>query len=273
MVKREESAGSRASGSIRPDIATILMKTNSLFRSRPLATITAAAALSLGAVSSQAATFTGGMLTLNDATSTGSGPANPYPSTVNVSGLQDIAATGSHVTLTINNFSRPSGRAGDIDMLLVGPTGASLIFWSDVGTNAATAVNVSITLSDSASAYLPASAALTSGTFKPTNEGTPQDAFPAPAPTGTHGDPGGAVRGAGPDTFGTEFDGTNPNGTWSLYIVDDTLSNDTVGSVSSWSLNIDAPAVPEPSTWAGGALLLGTTILTLRRRRSAVLPA
>ncbi len=31
-------------------------------------------------------------------------------------------------------------------------------------------------------------------------------------------------------------------------------------------------AVPEPSTWAGGALLLGATALTLRRRRSAALP-
>ena len=242
----------------------MLMKTNSLHRSRSLAL---AAVFALGVVSSQAATFTGGMLTLNDATSTGSGPANPYPSTINVSGLSNLAATGSHVTLTINNFSRPSGRAGDIDMLLVGPTGASLIFWSDVGTNAATAVNVSITLSDTASAYLPASAALTSGTFKPTNEGTPQDSFPAPAPTGTHGDPGGAVRGAGPDTFATEFDGTNPNGTWSLYIVDDTLSNDTVGSVSSWSLNIDAAptGVPEPSTWA--LLAVGTAALGLALRR------
>ncbi len=255
-------------GSVRPDSAAILMKTTSLLCSRSLA-LAAVAALGLGAVAARGATFTGGMLTLNDATSTGSGPANPYPSAINVSGLQTIAATGSHVTLTINNFSRPSGRAGDIDMLLVGPTGASLIFWSDVGTNTATAVNVSITLSDSASAYLPASAALTSGTFKPTNEGTAQDSFPAPAPTGTHGDPGGAVRGAGPDTFGTEFDGTNPNGTWSLYIVDDTLSNDTVGSISSWSLNIDAPAagVPEPSTWAllaAGTAALG---LALRRRR------
>ena len=248
--------------------AAILMKTNSLHRSRSLAL---AAVFALGAVSSQAATFTGGMLTLNDATSTGSGPANPYPSTINVSGLSNLAATGSHVTLTITNFSRPNGRSGDIDMLLVGPTGASLIFWSDVGTNAATAVDVSITLSDSASAYLPASAALAGGTFKPTNKGTAQDAFPSPAPAGPYGNPGGATVGAGTDTFATEFNGTNPNGIWSLYIVDDTLSPGSTGSIASWTLNIDAPVagVPEPSTWAGLALGTGALGLALRQRRAA----
>ena len=247
---------------------TILMKTNSFLRPHPLV-LTAVAALTLGAVAARGATFTGGMLTLNDATSTGSGPANPYPSTVNVSGLSAIAATGSHVTLTITNFSRPNGRSGDIDMLLVGPTGASLIFWSDVGTNAATAVDVSITLSDSASAYLPASTALTSGTFKPTNEGTPQDSFPSPAPAGPYGNPGGATVGAGTDTFATEFNGTNPNGTWSLYIVDDTLSPGSTGSIASWTLNIDAApnVVPEPSTWALLAAGLGALGLALRRHR------
>ncbi len=74
--------------------AAILMKTNSFLCSRSLA-LAAVAALGLGAVAARGATFTGGMLTLNDATSTGSGPANPYPSTINVSGLQTIAATGN----------------------------------------------------------------------------------------------------------------------------------------------------------------------------------
>lgn len=232
----------------------------------------ATAVLALGTVAAHGATFSGGMLTLNDATTTGPGPANPYPSTLNVSGLQTIATTGNNVTLTINNFSRPSGRTDDIDMLLVGPTGGSLIFWSDVGGNATSAVNVTITLSDAASAYLPDAVTLVNGTFKPTNEGTPQDNFLSPAPTGSHGDPGGATRGAGADNFASEFNGTNPNGTWSLYVEDDVLSSDTVGSIGSWTLSINAPTVPEPSTWlmvAAMTIGFAATSFLRRHRRQA----
>lgn len=210
------------------------------------------------------ATFTGPGLTVNDGTA-----ANPYPSIITVSNLATIPSTGNRVTLTINNFSRPTGRLDDVDMLLIGPTGASLIFFSDVGGNGAGAQNITVTLSDAASSYLSDAGALTSGTFKPTNESTPQDNFAQyGAPAGPYGNPGGATVGAGTATFASQFNGTNPNGQWSLYVMDDAPNAvETAGSIASWSLSIDAASsVPEPSTWLMGAALLGVGAESFRRK-------
>jgi (2Fe-2S) ferredoxin len=99
---------------------------------------------------------------------------------------------------------------------------------SDVGGN--TSVNnLSLTFTDSASAALPDNAALTSGIFKPTNFDE-ADTFPAPAPQG-------ALSGA---TLGA-FYGSNPNGTWSLYVVDDEGNN--AGAVTGgWNLDLQSSA-------------------------------
>ena len=56
--------------------------------------------------------------------------------------------------------------------------------------------------------------------------------FPSPAPSGPYGTP--APRGT--STLGDEFNGTNPNGTWSLYVVTDG-AGDGAGSIAGgWSL-------------------------------------
>jgi subtilisin-like proprotein convertase family protein len=145
-----------------------------------------------------------------------SGSASPYPSTISVAGLSGIV-TDVNVTLKGFTHTWPS----DVDVLLVGPAGQNLIVLSDVGYSySVTALN--LTLDDAAAGSLPASSALTSGTYKPTNSGT-GDTFPAPAPT-----PSSAT------TLAT-FNGANPNGTWSLYVYDDSGSD--LGSVSGgWSL-------------------------------------
>src|SRR5947199_81355 len=72
----------------------------------------------------------------------------------------------------------------DIDILLVGPTGANALILSDVG-GATAASNITLTLSDNSGASLPDDGPLVSGTFKPTNIGA-GDSFPssAPVPTG-----------------------------------------------------------------------------------------
>ncbi len=238
--------------------------------SKAAALIVTGGSLCVALTGAQAVTFTGAGITFNDgATSPAAG--TPYPGTINVSGLQNSIV---NITLTLNGFVR-SARPDDVDMLLVSPTGRTLIFFSDVGGNGTTSTgSLTITLSDAAAAFLPDAGPLASGTFRPTNESLQETTgnFPAPAPNGPYGSPGGSVGGTGGGPtglgFATQFNFTNPNGTWSLYIVDDTNgTGGETGSITSWQLDIIA--VPEPSTWlmvAGGlAVLLGIA----RARRGA----
>lgn len=205
----------------------------------------------------QAVSFVGGPIAFNDTAN-----SVPYPSSIVVAGL---GASLSSITLTLTNYTR-SSRNDDLDMLLVGPTGATLIVFSDVGGIAGPTGPITIILSDLGAGFLSDAGPLIAGTFKPTNESTAQDAFAASAPVGPYGNPGGATVGAGPNTFATQFNGTNPNGTWSLYIVDDVPVNDgETGSITGWTLNITA--VPEPATWA--LLVAGAGALAFFRRKRA----
>jgi hypothetical protein len=108
-------------------------------------------------------------------------------------------------------------------MLLVGPGGQKLLLMSDVG-GGTDAVNATLTFDDAAAGAI--GATIVSGTFKPTNIGT-GDTFPAPAPAGPHPDP----------QLLSVFNGVNPNGTWSLYVVDD--AGIDAGSIAQgWELTI-----------------------------------
>ena len=149
------------------------------------------------------------------------GTANPYPGEIQISGLPGYL---SGLTVNLENFSHAA--PDDVDVLLVAPNGRRIVLMSDVGGN--TAVNnVSLTFTDSAAAFLPDNSALTTGIFKPTNIDS-LDTFPSPAPQG-------AVSGT---TLGA-FYGTNPNGTWSLYVVDDNGNN--AGAISGgWNLDIQS---------------------------------
>jgi subtilisin-like proprotein convertase family protein len=144
-----------------------------------------------------------------------SGPATPYPSSISVSG---IAGTVSKVTATLTNISHTF--PGDLDVLLVGPAGQRVILMSDVG-GGGDIVNVSLTFDDAGPA-LPLTQ-IASGTFRPTNSGA-GDIFPAPAPGAPHG---AALA---------DFAGSNPNGTWRLFVNDD-AGGDLGAVAGGWSLN------------------------------------
>ena len=160
--------------------------------------------------------------------------ASTYPSTINVSGLTGVI-TG--VTITLNNFSH--SRPDDVDVLLVGPAGQAFVFWSDAGGTGATdnVTNQTFTFSDAAASLLSDENALISGTYKPTNYEATADVFAAPAPAGPY-------HGATPSGTSTlaVFNATNPNGVWSLYIVDDAISGSNGSIAGGWTLNINTSA-------------------------------
>jgi subtilisin-like proprotein convertase family protein len=152
-----------------------------------------------------------------------SGPASLYPSQIAVSGQSGLVQA---VQVNLTNFSHAA--PDDVDLLLVAPNGNKVVLMSDVGGTTA-ATNLNLVFDDTAAASLPDSAALTSGTFKPTDFEA-GDAYPAPAPAG-----GQTGR------FLSVFNGMDPNGTWSLYLVDDTGAN--AGSISGgWSISVISSA-------------------------------
>ncbi len=127
----------------------------------------------------------------------------------------------------------------DIDVLLVGPTGVRSLVMSDAG-GSGDPVNVSYTWDQSAAALMPdgPTTIVPSGTFRPSNyaglatpEPAGQDNFPAPGP--------GLM--SYPADFNI-FNGTNPNGTWNLYVVDDQVI-DLVNLPGGWSIDITTAAV------------------------------
>jgi hypothetical protein len=152
----------------------------------------------------------------------------PNPSQIMVSGL---GTKVSDVNLTLGGLSH--GFPDDIDALLVGPGGQQATVMSDVGGDA-NIVSVTLSLDDEALAQLPDSGPIVTGTFRPTNVGTASDDFPPPAPV------------ANAASALSVFDGTNPNGVWSLYVVDD-ISGDQ-GNLGNWSLDIETDNTPPTGT-------------------------
>ncbi len=184
----------------------------------------------LGTTSTSSQTFSNATAIVIPATGTGAttgAPATPYPSNISVAG---ITAPVTKVTVTLKQISHtfPS----DVDVLLVGPTGVKFIVMSDAigGTDW---TGQTYTFDDTAAALLPSSGTPpASGSFKPTNYGT-GDVFPAPAPGSPYLDPATA----GLATFASAFNGLNPNGTWSLYVVDD-AGTDIGTFAGGWDLAI-----------------------------------
>ncbi|GCL41077.1 calcium-binding protein [Dolichospermum planctonicum] len=156
------------------------------------------------------------------------GASNPYPSIINVSGT-----SGSLTKLTVTLTNLNHLWTNDLDVLLVSPTGAKSILMSDVGRDSTSLTNVTLTFDATATSNLSGSDAISSGTYRPTNfdfdfdfDGFDDpDFFDFPAPERPY------------NTDFSVFNGTNPNGEWRLYIVDD-VDFDSGNVAGGWSLSI-----------------------------------
>jgi subtilisin-like proprotein convertase family protein len=159
------------------------------------------------------------------------GIASPYPASVEVTGM---AGALKHVAVTLEGLSHTY--IGDVDVLLVAPSGQGVLVLSDVGGNWH-AADATVVLDDDAGSGLPERGALDGGTYRPRNydPGVSNDYFRKPAPKPPYASTLGSLT------------GINPNGRWSLFINDD--SGGDHGQLLGWSLRLEndpaSPAAPE----------------------------
>ncbi|WP_456379671.1 M6 family metalloprotease domain-containing protein [Thiolapillus sp.] len=148
---------------------------------------------------------------------TSSGPFMPYPSTISVSGMNGDV---SRVTVTLHDLQHTY--LSDIDALLLGPQGQSVLLLADVGGGDSVS-GIDLTFDDAASSMV--AQPVSTGAYLPTNNGS--TAFARPAPPAPYGSRMAALN------------GSNPNGEWKLFLYDDTGLD--AGSLrGGWSIHIEA---------------------------------
>jgi subtilisin-like proprotein convertase family protein len=154
-----------------------------------------------------------------------SGNATPFPSTIEASGL---GPTLEDVNVYLSGFTHIY--PADVDILVQSPSGQSVVLMSDA-PNAGTACGQDVSeleldFDDSAPGPIPPAAPLATGTYKPTNyDGSGCFDFgldEIPPATGT------AM---------SAFNGTNPNGTWRLFVSDD-VSPEPGAISGGWEIEI-----------------------------------
>jgi hypothetical protein len=157
--------------------------------------------------------------------------ASPYPSNIEVAGL-----TGTITDVNVSLLGLAHQQSRDVAVLLEGPAGSpnKVRLIGDCGGSSGAITNVNLTFDDEAATPPAVNAngicqgSLVTGTFLPGYNGLP-GSCPLPNPFPSVAFPYGLTL--------TDFDFTSPNGTWSLYVVDDCTTNS--GSIAGgWSLDI-----------------------------------
>jgi subtilisin-like proprotein convertase family protein len=174
-------------------------------------------------------TLGGGQSLLVPATGS-AGPANPYPAQMGL-GVPLLGPEIVDVDLTILNLT--STAPGDLNLLLVSPTGQQALVMSDIGAGNDVS-NVTFTFSDEAVISLGDATIVNGAVYAPQNQGGDGEVFPAPAP---------ALDG---NSALSVFDGQPVGGYWQLYVVDD--QTDDVHTIGGWSLKFVLATTPYPNT-------------------------
>ncbi|HTL54521.1 MAG TPA: cohesin domain-containing protein [Candidatus Limnocylindrales bacterium] len=180
-------------------------------------------------------------ITINDAVADNQGnvtftAATPYPSTIAVSGLTGEV---SHVSVTLRGLFHTS--CGDISMLLVPPDRTNCVVLMseaggfELGNPPVGTVSVSqLTFDDAATTKLYTIGkwwAITNGAYQPTDAAA-SNYFLLPAPAG-----GYSTIYSNYNTRLSGLNGAAPNGTWSLFVQDESPA-DTGVITNGWSLTI-----------------------------------
>ena len=182
--------------------------------------------------------------------------ATPYPSTLTVSGLSGTVAT---VTVQLQGLTTVGGGSGDdtqdLGILLKSPGGQLLEILGNTSDSLQSLSGLTLNISDAASNQMPNQVSpwsQTTGTLsvQPASysHGVDPETFPSPGP-GTLA-PGSTALSL-PNGTGTlnstngVFTNVNPNGTWSLYFIDNKGPTANNVSISGWSLTftVNAAAV------------------------------
>jgi uncharacterized repeat protein (TIGR01451 family) len=155
-------------------------------------------------------------------------PSLPYPSVIQVSGLTGVV---SRVAVRLEDLTH--SYPADLDILLADPSGRRVMLMSDAGLDFPVE-GVTLTIGDDGFDALPQFEPITSGTYSPTDY-EPGDPF--------LGFPEGFVYG----NSLSQLTGRNPNGAWSLYIMDD-RGVDTGVLAQGWRLILETGPLPARPT-------------------------
>jgi subtilisin-like proprotein convertase family protein len=165
--------------------------------------------------------------------------ATPYPFGIGVGGLGS-SVTDVNVTLRGLTHTWPD----DIGVLLVSPAGQSTILMADSGGGDDVS-GVTLTFDDAASGTLPDESLIESGNYKP-SVGSAVPDFGCSVPQSFPTDATGTNPPAGP--YGSSlsvFNGSDPNGGWKIYVIDDTRNDP--GSIIGFSLEITTEDTTPPT--------------------------
>ena len=147
-------------------------------------------------------------------------------STISVAG---VVGPATDVNVQLRGLSH--GRPQELDIELTGPNGQTIALMGDAcGTTAIPAPGITLTLDDEAAGPVPLSGCA-SGSFQPTNH-PGSDAWEVP-PTAT--------------TLAA-FDGADPNGTWTLRVLDISPIGFSGGLSAGFALEIQTKDVTSPDT-------------------------
>jgi hypothetical protein len=167
------------------------------------------------------------------------GPANLYPTSIEVEGLP-----GDLTKVTATMLRIQSGKPDDIDMLLVGPEGDEVMLMSDAcGGEKTPFQDDVISFDDDAPTLMPDNGPCPTKSvvsFRPSN-------YVGASPEPDQFAVGGGVVPPYASTLST-FAGTDPNGFWDLYVLDDDAA--VAGfEILGWALTltVDSPLAP-PTT-------------------------